>query len=227
MIQIDPKKRLQRFLRLWWRRVNPPPKNLAPPPLAVSLPQSHIEAAKSLSDSALFKRYHVQIFNPPDSTRLRPEMYDFYLAFRAELQRRNIPLRAFEFFRDDVTQERYFARGTSKARAGSSPHQWGCAIDMIHAHKGWDLTRLQWAVIGAIGKEVARKRGLDLIWGGDFKSLYDPAHWELRFWREHRKYARLIGPEAYFMGFMPLETYRKWRLLPKAERRKSPHFVGK
>ena len=42
-------------------------------------------------------------------------------------------------------------------------------------------------MIGGVGKEVARKMGLRVTWGGDFKSLYDPAHWELTDWRTVRK----------------------------------------
>nr|QJB21575.1 MAG: hypothetical protein [Microvirus sp.] len=69
---------------------------------------------------------------------------------------------------------------------GLWPHRFA-AVDIIHGKLGWmDKPAIPhaWDVIGHIGKEVAKSMNLDVTWGGDFKRLYDPAHWELTGWRE-------------------------------------------
>lgn len=93
-----------------------------------------------------------------------------------------IPLFAHCVIRGSADQNAAFRAGHSKARAGESPHNYGAAVDLIHGTKGWNLSRKQWAIVGHLGKEVAAQAGLDVTWGGDFKSLYDPAHWELTGW---------------------------------------------
>jgi hypothetical protein len=72
-------------------------------------------------------------------------------------------------------------------------HVLGRAIDVVHSIRGWDLTFNEWAMIGHIGKEVAKSVkwterhpeghliehvGIHVEWGGDWKR-WDPAHWEL------------------------------------------------
>lgn len=126
-----------------------------------------------------------------------PLIIDFYKALQKELQKRGYPFYAFYFYRSDALQARLKAQGVTKAGPGQSPHNHGCAVDVVHATRFWDLTRKEWAIIGAIGKEVARRRKIKLVWGGDWK-FYDPAHWELENWREYRwagaEHERLYGP---------------------------------
>jgi len=63
------------------------------------------------------------------------------------------------------------------------------AVDIIHATRGWNLTAKEWQVVGAIGHEIARKRNIDMEWGGDWDghdgrpNFYDPAHWQLKSWK--------------------------------------------
>ena len=97
-----------------------------------------------------------------------------------------VPIFAHSVIRGSADQNRLYREGHSKARAGESPHNYGAAVDLIHGTKGWNLTRKQWAIIGHIGKELAIQAGHKVTWGGDFKSLYDPAHWELTEWRAIR-----------------------------------------
>ena len=59
---------------------------------------------------------------------------------------------------------------------------YSAAVDIIHATRGWNLTKKEWDVVGAIGKELARKRNIDIEWGGDWK-FYDPAHWQIKSWK--------------------------------------------
>lgn len=111
------------------------------------------------------------------------------LEFERKLVKRafklGIPLFAHCVQRGAQDQNRLFVQGRSKAKAGESPHNFGAAVDLIHGTKGWDLTRKQWEIIGHLGKELAKSLSLKIEWGGDWK-FYDPAHWELKNWRDIR-----------------------------------------
>ena len=80
-------------------------------------------------------------------------------------------------------QNALFVKGVSKARNIQSPHVHGCAVDIVHGVRGWDLTRIEWDIVGHLGYEVARALGIKIQWGGEW-SFYDPAHWELEDWRD-------------------------------------------
>lgn len=118
-----------------------------------------------------------------DWENVHPEIREFWVGFHRECAKRNIPVIPTEFYRTPERQQELYVQGFSKAQKGQSPHQWGCAVDIVHAVKLWDLTKSQWDVMGAIGKEVARKREIKMTWGGDWK-FYDPAHWQLYRWEE-------------------------------------------
>lgn len=104
--------------------------------------------------------------------------------FITRMQKVRIPMFAHNMVRTPSEQMALYVQGVTKAPGGRSPHNYGCAVDMVHGVNAWDLTREQWRLIGHIGKEVALQNGIKVTWGGDFKSLYDPAHWELSDWRE-------------------------------------------
>lgn len=128
--------------------------------------------------------------------KCHPQLVEFYQAFHAALEKRAMPFVGFEFYREPERQEALKKSGVSNAGPMSSPHQWGMAVDVVHFERFWSLTKAEWAVIGLIGKEVARKRHIRVTWGGDFKSIYDPAHWELTDWRLYRdadKAYRILG----------------------------------
>nr|QJB21440.1 MAG: hypothetical protein [Microvirus sp.] len=95
-----------------------------------------------------------------------------------------VPMYAHSVWRTPEEQQARYVAGHSKAKAGQSPHQYGLAVDLIHGIRGWDMPDDSWRMIGHIGKEVAAQNGVPIVWGGDFKSLYDPAHWELKGWRD-------------------------------------------
>lgn len=114
---------------------------------------------------------------------LRPEIVDFERAFRKELHSRGLPFIVHNGLRTFAEQAALLKRGVTRAGPGESPHNFGAAVDVIHDLRLWDLTKEEWAFIGLIGKEVARRRNIKIVWGGDFRSIYDPAHWELKDWR--------------------------------------------
>lgn len=93
-----------------------------------------------------------------------------------------VPMFAHCIWRSEEVQDELFRAGRSKAKAGQSAHNYGCALDFVHGTEGWNLNEQQWSVVGHVGKEVALSLGLKVVWGGDWK-FYDPAHWELADWR--------------------------------------------
>lgn len=181
----DPRRVFQRFLRRLQRRWTPPPNTLASgSKYVVRLPQSYQQAAASLVQPKALKTAEYRERRVLDWEGVHPDIIAFTQKFIAELERRNIPFFAFELMRDPERQAELLARGTSKAKPWSSPHQYGCAVDLISATHYWDLTPKQWAVIGAIGKEIARKLNIKIEWGGDWG--WDFAHWELLDWPHYK-----------------------------------------
>lgn len=79
-------------------------------------------------------------------------------------------------------QDELYAQGRTKpgaivtnARAGYSNHNFGIAFDLTEFVSGqpvWESPR--YAVVGALGKS------LGLSWGGDWRSIQDEPHFELR-----------------------------------------------
>lgn len=179
----NPVRVLQRWVRLRTRPRHRLAASVAQP--FERLPVTHIEAARGLADPDFVRsdRYRKRLLSQPFDD-LTHEIDDFARAFLRELQSRGIPMVLVVGYRSRDEQARVFANGFSKARPGRSPHQYGMAVDIAHAKRGWDLTKKEWAVIGLIGQEVARKRKIAITWGGDFKSIYDPAHWELADWKK-------------------------------------------
>ncbi len=91
-------------------------------------------------------------------------------------KRKGIELAIVESYRTVAKQNEYKAMGKKYTRAtgGNSKHQYGLAIDVvpvIDSVAQWDNARL-WKKIGAIGEQ------LGLRWGGRWRTLYDPGHFE-------------------------------------------------
>ena len=164
------------------------PRSLDSGDMPIKLPASYIEAAQSLTDWEAFKDAGVKSrLQSTEFEGLNPLLSDFLRAFLKELHRRGIPMYCFETVRSVERQAMLKEQGVSLAGPGESPHQDGLAFDLVSATKYWGLTNKQWEVIGAIGFEVARKRGVEVDWGGNW-GFYDPAHWQLTGWRHWRLY---------------------------------------
>lgn len=130
-----------------------------------------------------------------------PDILEFRRCLIREMSdKHGVPMWAHNIVRTNSEQEVLFARGVTKARGGESPHNWGMAVDIVHSVKLWDMDKRSWAMIGHIGKEVAKAKSIPITWGGDWK-FYDPAHWELREWEAtHHLYPRWIGVRWWVQG---------------------------
>jgi hypothetical protein len=89
-------------------------------------------------------------------------------------------VRVTEGYRTPERQEELYAQGrtapgprVTNARAGQSHHQSKKAFDVVITKNGKEVDKKEvWAQLGALGKAAG------LAWGGDFKSIYDPNHFE-------------------------------------------------
>lgn len=91
-------------------------------------------------------------------------------------QKKGIELAVVESYRTKAKQAEYYSMGKkyTQSRGGKSKHQYGLAVDVVPIVKGepkWDDKAL-WRRIGMTGES------LGLRWGGRWRSIYDPAHFE-------------------------------------------------
>jgi len=91
-------------------------------------------------------------------------------------KQKGIELEVVETFRTHAKQDEYKSMGRKYTRsgAGKSKHQYGLAIDLVPIVNGqpeWHNKAL-WRKIGVIGEQ------LGLVWGGRWRTLYDPGHFE-------------------------------------------------
>lgn len=109
----------------------------------------------------------------------------------ARMGKLGVPMFAHNMVRSSEEQDKLFAEGVTFSRGGTSPHNFGLAVDIVHTVRGWNLTEKQWLLIGHVGKELAKTSNLKIRWGGDWdedgdihdQRLFDPAHWEVRDWK--------------------------------------------
>lgn len=120
-------------------------------------------------------------------------------------RRRGIPLYVHCAFRSEEEQRKVNHAGNSKAAYPRSPHNIGEAVDVVHSVFHWDLTRQEWHLLHVLGRlaldrlnaDLPAASKLKLAWGGDFKSLWDPAHWEISDYRARIR--RLpVGPPVRY-----------------------------
>lgn len=112
-----------------------------------------------------------------------PDILRFEKALVKRMNKLGVPMFASEVIRTPERQTELYIKGTTKAKANQSPHQFGCAVDIIHGVKGWEISNPAWNLVGQIGLEVATSLGIKIKWGGTFSNLWDPAHWELLEWK--------------------------------------------
>lgn len=107
-------------------------------------------------------------------------------------QKRQIPLYVHTALRSEAEQNKLKAAGNSKASYGRSPHNIGEALDIVHGVFHWQLNRSEWDLLHTLGRlalnnvntHLKAANKLQLVWGGTFNSLYDPAHWEIADFRQ-------------------------------------------
>lgn len=112
-----------------------------------------------------------------------PDIVEFERVFIKRMAKLGVPMFAHNMVRSFAEQEKLLADGVSKAGGGKSAHNFGLAVDIVHSIRAWNLTKPEWALVGHVGQELAKSKGIELSWGGNWPSFYDPAHWELTGWK--------------------------------------------
>jgi hypothetical protein len=199
----NPQRLLQRYLRriksaLTKKAAGVQPRRLTSESRtpAKKLPKTILAALNNAQDNSQVNSiHHKNQVIKTDRRFTHPDIVAFYLKLSAELGARGMPYYAHCFFRSGHEQNKLKAAGVSNAYAGQSAHQYGCAVDIVHSFDHWDRPEKEWMIIGTIGLEVARKMNLKVVWGGDWDGdgdfydnrLFDPAHWELKNWRDYKR----------------------------------------
>lgn len=128
-------------------------------------------------------------------------------------RKRGVPLYVHCALRTEAEQAAVNAQGNSKAAYPRSAHNIGEAVDVVHSVYHWDMTAQEWAYLHVLGlnalhrinatlknpgpKVPLHQTKLHLTWGGHFKTLYDPAHWEVADYRN--RIQRLpVGPPVRY-----------------------------
>jgi len=112
---------------------------------------------------------------------------EFEQAFVKRCKVLGIPMFSHCVVRTRKMQQEVYAKGLSKNDGSKAYAHQHCAADIVHSKYAWNMNKDQWKLLGHIGKEVAHLHGIAIVWGGDWKDPYDPAHWELAQWRERAK----------------------------------------
>jgi hypothetical protein len=111
-----------------------------------------------------------------DLNALHPYFRDKVIELINRCKAKGIELAVVETYRTHAKQNEYKSMGKKFTRsgAGKSKHQYGLAVDvvpMINGEAQWHNKNL-WSKIGVTGEQ------LGLRWGGRWRSLYDPGHFE-------------------------------------------------
>lgn len=95
-----------------------------------------------------------------------------------------------EGYRDEKTQNEYKKKGTSNASFGQSPHNYlpSLAVDIYpypvptilkNGNKVIDDNSKEWDIQAQLFMEIAKNLGIQIEWGGTWKSLVDKPHFQL------------------------------------------------
>jgi hypothetical protein len=117
-----------------------------------------------------------------------PDIIKFWKQFKKEAHSRKIPIFAHQIGRSAAEQRQIYKDGFSKAKEWKSPHNYSMAIDIVIYGRYWDkMNKQQWKYLGWLGKEAARKAGVEIKWGADPDfGFYDPAHWQIPNWKQYK-----------------------------------------
>lgn len=112
-----------------------------------------------------------------DLRSLHPQFRDKVIELVNLCRAKGIELAIVETFRTRAKQYEYKAMGRKYTRVpgGKSKHQYGIAVDVVPIVDSvavWNNKGL-WRAIGLVGER------LGLRWGGRWRHLYDPGHFEL------------------------------------------------
>jgi hypothetical protein len=107
---------------------------------------------------------------------LHPVFRDKVVLLLERCRQKGIELAIVETYRTHSKQAEYKGMGKAYTRkgAGRSKHQYGLAVDVVPLVNGepqWE-NKVLWRKIGIVGEQLGMR------WGGRWRYLYDPGHFE-------------------------------------------------
>lgn len=120
----------------------------------------------------------------PNRRGAHPDIVEFSRCYIKGVAKLGIPLYPHNMVRTPEQQRQLWLDGFSK-NDGSKwyPHR-AFAVDVVHSTRHWNLSDADWELLVHVGNEVAKAKGIHVVNGSTFKRLWDPAHWELKEWRD-------------------------------------------
>ncbi len=140
-----------------------------------------------------------------DLNALHPYFRDKVIELIHRCEAKGIELAIVETYRTHAKQSEYKSMGKKYTRsgAGKSKHQYGLAIDVVPIVNGepeWNNKYL-WRRVGVVGEQ------LGLRWGGRWRSLYDPGHFEWTGGLSAEELARGKAPYVHKAELYPCLDY--------------------
>ena len=158
-------------------------KLLIPVKKTIKLEYALRKLARALKPELLTWEYKISVVLPVVApiiqpiTKLLPLVERKVNEFITLAATQGFTLRIVSGFRSFVEQDSLYAQGRTKpgaivtnARGGESLHNFGCAIDVVDRHKGYDI---DWSKLGASGES------LGFEWGGRWASFIDRPHFQI------------------------------------------------
>lgn len=133
--------------------------------------------------SVMFEEWYLSYHERADWQFVKPQIQRFAGGLCLAARAVGIPLYCHTAYRTPDKQWEMVAKGVSRTKPPLAAHPQGCAVDIVHAVHHWNMSENEWAYIGRLGQDVARKLAIPIEWGGDWSDPWDPAHWELQNWR--------------------------------------------
>lgn len=94
-------------------------------------------------------------------------------------------------YRSREEQEEAYRKGNSRAHFGQSAHNFlpARAVDIVPypipmKNGGWDNNSKEWDELAQLFLEIAKRKNIEITWGGTFTKLVDKPHFELKNWRQ-------------------------------------------
>lgn len=128
------------------------------------------------------RRPYLLLHDRADWYGVDPIIKEFTHRLMWRMRKKGFPTYAHTALRTNELQEMLFLEGHSKIRK-NGPHNRGAAVDIVHSDFHWEAHDDFFRYMGNTGKDIALQYNLPVEWGGDFKSIYDPAHWQLTEWK--------------------------------------------
>lgn len=151
--------------------------------LSNDVPAVYSDALRGIANKTFLQteRYESQQWRA-NRDGAHPKLLEFSDAMVKRMAEIGVPMFPHCIVRTEADQDAAYALGRSKVKGSDAyPHRFA-AVDLIHSVKGWEMPEKAWDLIGHVGHELAKKLSIPITWGGDWE-FYDPAHWELAFWR--------------------------------------------